>query len=64
LTGAQRQEATTLNAQLDELFSRLDRLYSDVGSWTGPMTSDQRTQLRFLTGKLTELGPAVDRLLR
>jgi hypothetical protein len=63
-TGAQRQEGTTLNAQLEELHSRLGRLYGEVGSWTGPMTSDQRTQLQFLTGKLAELGPAVDRLLR
>jgi photosystem II stability/assembly factor-like uncharacterized protein len=63
-TGAQRQEATTLNAQLEELLSRLGRLYGDVGGWTGPMTSDQRSQLQFLTGKLAELGPVVDRLLR
>jgi hypothetical protein len=46
------------------LLSRLVRLYGDVGSWTGPMTSDQRAQLRFLTEKLTELGPVVDRLPR
>jgi hypothetical protein len=63
-TGNQRTEATSLNGQLDELLSRLVRLYGDVGSWTGPMTSDQRAQLRFLTEKLTELGAEVDRLLR
>ena len=41
--------------QTEEVLSRLARLYGDVGSWTGPMTTDQRTQLEYLTRKLTEL---------
>jgi hypothetical protein len=61
LTGAQREEARRLNDQLEELLSRLGRLYSDVGSWTGPMTADQRTQFEYLTGKLSELGQAAGR---
>ena len=64
LSGPPRQDATRLNQQLEEVLSRLGRLYGDVESWTGPMTADQRTQLEFLERKLAELGPAVDRLIR
>ena len=61
LTGHRRDEATRLNEQVEELLSRLGRLYEEVESWTGPMTADQRTQLEYLTRKAAELGPAVDR---
>ncbi|HSA57762.1 MAG TPA: hypothetical protein VLE53_18755 [Gemmatimonadaceae bacterium] len=61
-SAAQRQDSAPLNAQLEELWSRLGRLYGDVERWTGPMTTDQRSQLDFLTRKLAELTPAVDRV--
>lgn len=64
LAGSQRQEAARINQQLEEVLSRLGRLYGDVESWTGPMTADQRAQLEFLERRLVELGPAVDRLVR
>jgi hypothetical protein len=64
LTGAQRTEASRLNEQLEELYSRLGRLYGDVEGWTGPMTADQRTQLDYLTAKLAEFTQAVDRMVR
>jgi photosystem II stability/assembly factor-like uncharacterized protein len=60
----QRQETALLNAQVEELLSRLGRLYGDVESWTGPMTADQRMQLDYLARRLMEFGPAVDRLIR
>ena len=61
LTGSQRDDARRVNAQIEELLSRLSRLYGDVESWTGLMTRDQRTQLEYLNGKLAELGPLVGR---
>jgi photosystem II stability/assembly factor-like uncharacterized protein len=64
LTGAQRTETSRLNEQLEELYSRLGRLYGDVEGWTGPMTADQRTQLGYLTAKLAEFTQAVDRMVR
>jgi hypothetical protein len=63
-SATQRQETALLNAQLEELLSRLGRLYGDVEGWTGPMTADQRTRLDYLTRKLAEFGPTVDRMLR
>ncbi|MGH7475048.1 MAG: VPS10 domain-containing protein [Longimicrobiales bacterium] len=42
---------------VDELFSRVQRLYGDVADWTGPMTADQRTQLDYYGQKLNELRP-------
>ncbi len=62
LVGAQREQARQLNAQIEELLSRLGRLYEDVASWTGPVTGDQRTQFDYLNGKLTELGQAAARI--
>ena len=59
LTGAEREQAMRVNQQLEEVLSRLTRLYGDVGAWTGPMTADQRSQLGYLTGKLAELAPLV-----
>ena len=61
LAGAPRDEAARLNQQLEEVLSRLGRLYGDVQSWTGPMTADQRAQFDYLTQKATELGRVVDR---
>lgn len=61
LSGARREEAARLDAQIEEVLSRFGRLYGDVAGWTGPMTSDQRTQLDYLTRKLTELSQAADR---
>jgi hypothetical protein len=33
-----------------------------VEEWTGPLTEDQRTQLDYLTGKLSDFEQAVARL--
>jgi photosystem II stability/assembly factor-like uncharacterized protein len=55
LSGAPRDTARRIDAEIEELFSRLGRLYGDVQSWTGPMTADQRSQLEYLTRKLGEL---------
>ena len=55
LAGPEREAALRTNQQLEEVLSRLGRLYGDVGNWTGPMTADQRTQLDYLMTKLAEL---------
>lgn len=64
LRGAQREEAARLDQRLQELFSRVARLYGDVEGWTGPMTADQRTQLDYLTRTLAEFTTVVDRMTR
>ena len=64
LTGTPLEEATRLNQQLEELYARLSRLYGEVESWAGSVTVDQRTRLDYLTAKLAESGPAVDRFIR
>jgi hypothetical protein len=55
LAGAARDTARRIDAEIDEVFSRLGRLYGEVQSWTGPMTSDQRSQFEYLARQLTEL---------
>ncbi|MBW3535339.1 MAG: hypothetical protein KY453_09015 [Gemmatimonadetes bacterium] len=39
---------------VDELLSRVGRLYSDVGAWTGPMTADQASREAYYRDRLAE----------
>jgi hypothetical protein len=64
IAGTRRQDARQLNEQIEEVLSRLGRLYGDVESWTGPMTTDQQTQFDYLTRMLTELGRQADTFAR
>ena len=60
--GAPASEAMETWDLLDELVGRISGVYWTVGSWTGPMTADQRSQLTYYDGKLAELRPTVLRL--
>jgi photosystem II stability/assembly factor-like uncharacterized protein len=49
-----------MHDQLDELSSRIARLYGDVDDWTGDPTADQRSRFAYYTEMVSTLGERAD----
>jgi hypothetical protein len=62
--GESVDEATrTVQEQLDELTSRIARLYGDVADWTGEPTADQRARFDYYTEMAETLGERADQVV-